>query len=67
MVSTTPTAVGESDLLDIILELKRERNLARAGRIKPKGEDSIRSGQTVLTATLLRYMLYDYSLKRWGE
>jgi hypothetical protein len=39
MVSTTPTAVGESDLLDIILELKRERNLAWAGWIKPKGED----------------------------
>jgi hypothetical protein len=36
-VSTTPTAVGEPDLLDIILELRRERNLALAGRTIPKG------------------------------
>jgi hypothetical protein len=57
MVSTTPTAVGEPDLLDIILELKREMNLAWAGWIKSKGEGKTRSGQTVLTATLLRYIV----------
>jgi hypothetical protein len=38
-VSTSPTAVGEPDLLDIILELKRERNLAWASRIMLKGEE----------------------------
>jgi hypothetical protein len=66
-VSTTPTAVGEPDLLDIILMLKRERNLARAGWTRHKEEKDSIQPDGFFGGTTEIIMFWVYSLNAGGN